>query len=119
MMNCDHPKETGVEVPPAPVTPTVSRNHRGDDDSPNQCNRKIMPILPLHNRVLTQVADISWSRLDSRFYKHPHNVRLHSKSDHRKWVIFTNLGERLVTHPPETPFCVIRVQICIGVAELG
>lgn len=52
MVNCDHPKETGVEVSPAPVAPKVSRNRRGDDDPPKQRNRKIVPILPLHNRVL-------------------------------------------------------------------
>jgi len=79
VMNNNDPKETGIEVSTAPVAPKVPRNRRGDDDPPNQRNRKIVLILPLHNGVLAQVADISWSRLDPRFHEHPHNVRLHPK----------------------------------------
>ena len=82
VMNRNNPKETGVKVSPAPVAPKVSRNRRGDDDSPNQRNRKIVPILPLHNSVLAQVTDISRSRLDSRLYEHPHDVRLQPKMGH-------------------------------------
>jgi hypothetical protein len=77
MMNCDDPKETGVEVPPTPVTPEVSGDDCGDDYPPNQCNREIVPVLPLHNSVLAEVGDISWSRLDPRFHEHPDNMRLH------------------------------------------
>jgi len=83
-MNCDHPKETGVEVSPAPVTPKVSRNHGGDDYTPNQRNCEIITILPLHNRVLAQVADINWSRLDSWLDEHPHDVGLSFKMDRCK-----------------------------------
>jgi len=80
VMDCNDPKETGVKVSPAPVAPKVSRNGGGDDDSPNQRNRKIVPILPLDDSVLAQVADVSRSRLDSWFYEHPHDVRLRSKT---------------------------------------
>jgi len=79
VMNNNDPKETGVKASSAPVAPKVSRNGRGDDDSPNQRNREIVPILPLDNNVLAQVTDIGRSRLDSRPYEHPHDVRLHSK----------------------------------------
>jgi hypothetical protein len=80
-MNCDQSKETGVEVPPSPVTPKISRDRRGGDDPPNQHNRKIMSILPLHDSIFAQVADVGWPRLNSRFYEHPHNMGLYSKID--------------------------------------
>ena len=82
VMDCNNPKETGVKVSPAPVAPIVSRNRRGDDDSPNQRNRKIVPILPLYDSVVAQVTDISRSRLDPRLDEHPHDVRLHPKIRH-------------------------------------
>jgi hypothetical protein len=52
VMNCENPKKTGVEVSPTPVTPKVSRNRSGDENSPDQRDRKIISILPLHNNVL-------------------------------------------------------------------
>jgi hypothetical protein len=84
VMNRNQSKEAGVKVSSAPVAPKVPRNHRGDDDAPNQCNREIMPVLPLHNGILTQVADVGRPRLDSRFHKHPHNMRLHFKMNDYK-----------------------------------
>ena len=78
-MNCDHPKETGVEVSAAPVTPEVPGNDRGDDNSPYQCNREIIPVLPLHDGVLTQIADVGRSGLNSWFHEHPHHMGLNAK----------------------------------------
>ena len=34
MMNCDHPKKTGIKITATPVTPRPSRDHGGNDDSP-------------------------------------------------------------------------------------
>ena len=74
MMDHGHPKETGVEVPTAPVTPKTTGNGCRDNDAPNQRDRKVVSILPLNDRVLAQVADVSRAGLDSRFYEHPDDV---------------------------------------------
>jgi len=118
MMNRGHPEETGVEVSSAPVAPKVSRNHGRDDDSPNQRDREIIPILPLDNRIVAQVAYIGWSGFDSRSHEHPHDMRLdlgicQFRMEERSGEGFC------VTHPPETALCIIRVQIGIGVAVFG
>jgi hypothetical protein len=48
-------------------------------------------------------------------------VRLYLKMDRRErnFKIRENLEERFVTHPPETTFRIIRVQVGVGVAEFG
>ena len=99
MMNRDHPKGAGVEVSTPPVTPKVPGNHCGDDYSPGQSDRKIIPILPLHHSVLAQVAHISWSRPDSRFHEHPHHVALNFMTGRYKRTIPGTLKEgSLLTH---------------------
>lgn len=64
----------GEEVTTLPVTPKQARDHSGDAETENQEEGKIPAVLPPHDFVLAQIADVSNTRFTSRLDEHPTDV---------------------------------------------
>ena len=74
-MNKNKSRCSGEEVTALPVTPKDTRNDRGNNETEEQEEGEIPTVLPPHNFVLAQIADVGNTRLTSGFYKHPAYMR--------------------------------------------
>jgi hypothetical protein len=60
MMTRSHAKGTNEKEPAFPVTPQQARNDHWKQIAENSQDDKVPSVLPLYERVLSQVRNISW-----------------------------------------------------------
>mgnify|MGYP001560695396 FL=1 len=72
----EHQARGSSKVEPAlPVSPTESSDGHGEEESHRDDQREVPAVLPLDDLVLTEIADISDSRLATGLEDHPADVR--------------------------------------------
>lgn len=96
MVDKDKPRDASKEVAALPVAPKQTgkdgRNTEAEDEK--ECD--IPSVLPPHDLVSAQIADIGYSGLPAGFEKHPTDVGI-----------------------PETLMGVVWVQVGVGITMVG
>jgi len=95
-MNKNEPRNPGKEVAALPVAPKQTRDGGRDTESKGQKQGNIPAVLPPHNLVLAQIADVGDAGLTTWFEEHP-----------------TDVGK------PEALVSVVRVQVGVSVTVVG
>ena len=96
MVNKSKPRGTGEQVATLPITPKQTRNDSGNTEAKGQEQSKIPAVLPPHDLILAQIANIGNAGLAAGFEKHP-----------------ADMGE------PEALVSVVWVQVGVGVTVVG
>jgi hypothetical protein len=96
VMDEEQASRTSVEVTTLPVTPTKASNDSRDDETHGEDKVDVVFVLPPHDLVLAQIADVRNTGFAARFQEHPADVRV-----------------------PKSLMSVVRVEVGIGVSVVS
>lgn len=75
MVNAQEPEETHEVEAAAPISPKITGQRPGKEQSDDKCERKVPSMLPLNDVVPVQVANVGIARFNARLHEHPAYVR--------------------------------------------